>query len=496
MEDKYQFFSDDDSSIEIKKDNPFKEDATKDFKGFCEKTTRILEKIGNEKSIVISLEADYGMGKSTLINMWGTFLISNGKIAIKYDAWKEDHSDEPFYSFVSSLIYQLSIQFHGNKNKIKVLKKYAEAAKALSISMFGAAKNIAGIVSSFIPHLQAIKESGKALKAIIETLDKSDKKNSPFKSAINKEKSLHDSLDAFKKHLAELASDSPIFIFVDEIDRCKPTFAIELLERIKHLFNVKNVFFIISTTTEALKQNVMGYYSYEEKTSQEYLERFFDYQFIIPILSSYNYAEYEFLRTDWATSIKSVENDGREKEFLINVLYHFKDRKQIFQEVIRLSEQHEALFYKPSYRIIRKISRDAVLFDALFNDYIPPIFYPYILMMICSYRLSRDKHQYKTNYNNFTSINVIRDADDVSQKLGEALFDMFNKNRHFDFEGDLKKRLKIVNNHFARSGYLPPIKNHSLFNKLYKQKYDHDIYAELKNRVCHVIENLDTYSKV
>ncbi|WP_419182173.1 P-loop NTPase fold protein [Pantoea ananatis] len=33
----------------------------------------------------------------------------------------------------------------------------------------------------------------------------------------------------------------PLFVFVDELDRCRPTYAIEMLETIKHLFSIENV---------------------------------------------------------------------------------------------------------------------------------------------------------------------------------------------------------------------------------------------------------------
>ena len=35
-----------------------------------------------------------------------------------------------------------------------------------------------------------------------------------------------------------------LVIFIDELDRCKPTYAIKLLERIKHYFNQEKITFV------------------------------------------------------------------------------------------------------------------------------------------------------------------------------------------------------------------------------------------------------------
>ena len=37
-----------------------------------------------------------------------------------------------------------------------------------------------------------------------------------------------------------------LFVFIDELDRCRPTYAIELLERIKHLLDIDGLVFILA----------------------------------------------------------------------------------------------------------------------------------------------------------------------------------------------------------------------------------------------------------
>ena len=48
----------------------------------------------------------------------------------------------------------------------------------------------------------------------------------------------------------------PFVFFIDELDRCKPDFAIELLERAKHLFNIPGILFVLALDRNQLEQSV------------------------------------------------------------------------------------------------------------------------------------------------------------------------------------------------------------------------------------------------
>ena len=66
----------------------------------------------------------------------------------------------------------------------------------------------------------------------------------------------------------------PLFIFIDELDRCRPTYAIEMLETIKHIFDLKGVVFVVATDREQLQHSIRAIYG-DGFDSQRYLERFF-----------------------------------------------------------------------------------------------------------------------------------------------------------------------------------------------------------------------------
>jgi len=51
-----------------------------------------------------------------------------------------------------------------------------------------------------------------------------------------------------------------MFILIDELDRCRPTYAIELLENIKHLFDIEGLYFIIATDSTQLSYSINAVY--------------------------------------------------------------------------------------------------------------------------------------------------------------------------------------------------------------------------------------------
>jgi hypothetical protein len=82
----------------------------------------------------------------------------------------------------------------------------------------------------------------------------------------------------------------PMVIFVDELDRCRPDYAIELLEGIKHLFGVPGVFFAIATNVQQLSESVKAIYG-SGFDGQRYLKRFFDLQYALREPSNEQFSE-------------------------------------------------------------------------------------------------------------------------------------------------------------------------------------------------------------
>lgn len=84
-------------------------------------------------------------------------------------------------------------------------------------------------------------------------------------------------------------------MLVDEVDRCRPTFAVELLERIKNLFNVPNAIFVISLDKQQLAVSLSAIYG-SGINSEEYLRRFIDLEYALPKADTKAFTENLFRR--------------------------------------------------------------------------------------------------------------------------------------------------------------------------------------------------------
>lgn len=81
-----------------------------------------------------------------------------------------------------------------------------------------------------------------------------------------------------------------VFVFIDEVDRCRPSFAIDLLEGVKHLFGVPGVCFVVSTNISQLSESMKAIYG-PGFDGHGYLKRFFDVEYSLPMVSGHGFTE-------------------------------------------------------------------------------------------------------------------------------------------------------------------------------------------------------------
>jgi hypothetical protein len=135
--------------------------------------------------------------------------------------------------------------------------------------------------------------------------------------------------DVIKKVLDKLPEQQQnLIIFIDELDRCRPTYAIELLERIKHLFDIKRLVFILSTDTEQLAHSICAVYG-NDFDAKKYLNRFIDLDYSLkePDLKKYIENQLESL------SITKYYNNQRDGDYhqsnLVKLVFFFAKRLRL-----------------------------------------------------------------------------------------------------------------------------------------------------------------------
>lgn len=246
--------------------------------------------VAGKSSFVLNINSEWGHGKTWFLKRLSEQLGQNHPV-VYFDAWKNDFTKDALLSFVSVICTDLSNQFKDNSVVIgridKVISAFSSFAKksapivaaTLVKQATGMAfDNFSGVGESFKEGVSdaASELANAAATSFVEEF-------SQKKSAIE---NFESSVKSLVNEINELPDvQLPIFIFVDELDRCRPTYAIELLESIKHLFGAFGVFFVIATDTKQLSHSIKAVYG-QDFNSTSYLKRFF-------------YAEYQLAEPDY-----------------------------------------------------------------------------------------------------------------------------------------------------------------------------------------------------
>lgn len=251
----------------------------------AEKLTGYLERLND--GAVLAIDAPWGEGKTWFARNWETNLKKNEYKTIYIDAFEQDYIDEPFILLASELMEL--IKENGSENDNKEFKKTAMqiAKSTLSIG------TKVGINLATRVILGNVDLNGEIEKSIEEIGSSSADNISKFiEDKFDNYKNEKEANIEFKKVLNTYSSkqEKPVVIFIDELDRCKPTFAVNLIERIKHYFDVPNVVFILLLNKEQLENAIKGVYGINTDASK-YLDKFINFYFNLPKNNSSSYNE-------------------------------------------------------------------------------------------------------------------------------------------------------------------------------------------------------------
>lgn len=234
---------------------------------------RSYPKSNDNKSYVIGINASWGSGKTYFDKLLIDFLDQNKEKlnihSVYYDAWTNDFWDNAFEPFFAQLINSKVLNWEVFKSDTQDILKSATKIIALGIKGFSNK-----IIEDIFDTGTLDEISSECKKMWDNASDDKYQASKYFEEYSNFVKAIS-ALRSFLENAVE-KSGGKIVIFVDELDRCKPTFAIQTLEIVKHLFNIEGLVFIFSLDLEQLSYCVQSVYG-EKIDSIAYLERFFNF---------------------------------------------------------------------------------------------------------------------------------------------------------------------------------------------------------------------------
>ncbi|WP_166675035.1 P-loop NTPase fold protein [Herbaspirillum huttiense] len=250
-----------------------------------------------EQGFVLAINAEWGYGKTFLLKAWQEDLKHQGYPAVYFDAWKNDFTPEPLVAFIAKIEEELECLFRKDRTVQQRLSEAIGALKKFTTPVLKVAGAIAlkRLLNMSFEELEAIAKGESSKSLLSEDAIHKDRDafinglSDSFGAALKEHQAKEYSISIFREKLSELVSalgnspnfQLPIFFFVDELDRCQPNYAIELLEGIKHLFGVPGVYFVVGLNSSQLAHSTQAIYG-PHFDGARYLKRFFDQEYLLP----------------------------------------------------------------------------------------------------------------------------------------------------------------------------------------------------------------------
>ena len=232
--------------------------------GDIKNLTRLIG--GMTEPFTLCINASWGAGKTTFVKLWKKALEERGINSIYFSAWEEDFTREPLIALLGEI-----------QGYVDRLKTKGERLKWVMGSFADVATKVAMHAPSTLAKVAMKQVAG------IDCSDLIDSVRGQATESIKKYQEDKQIIERFKKLLAQvvagLAGNKPFVIFIDELDRCRPLYAIEFLERVKHLFGVKGLIFVLSIDKEQLGESIKSQYGNID--TERYFMRFFDLTYML-----------------------------------------------------------------------------------------------------------------------------------------------------------------------------------------------------------------------
>ena len=265
---------------------------------YVEGASRQALRTSTRGAITLAVDGDYGVGKTFFLRRLSDQLALSHPVAF-VDAWADDLADEPLTALVATLKCAIEPLVDDPASPVasklkKVMEVSGRVAKIASLGLFkrlaglvittGAVEGISevfeGVGEDVADTLkEGVNDLGKDTVAGIEKiagvkpLALMEQRVADFEAGQAAMAELKAGLRGLVEALDATSLEAPIVIIIDELDRCRPTYAIKLLEEIKHLFDVPGLVFIFGMHGEALATSVRAAYG-ADFNGGAYLKRF------------------------------------------------------------------------------------------------------------------------------------------------------------------------------------------------------------------------------
>ena len=246
------------------------------LKSFAEESLlQIMEKgtassIGEKGAWTISLNAEFGNGKTTFLKMFQHFIEDEKKQdynIIFINAWESDFYGEPIIAILSELSNYIKKESKWKYNSQKIVNIIGKIGKTT------ASQTLLSIAQTAVQLKTGLNLD---MKQLLKTIQDSIGEET-FKK-FNQRKTI---IQEIKTVLLDYTKNKKLIIIVDELDRARPDYAVHFLEDIKHFFDIENVVFLVGVNRQQMEATVKCLYGKDLKF-EGYYRKFFKQEIELP----------------------------------------------------------------------------------------------------------------------------------------------------------------------------------------------------------------------
>jgi len=265
-----------DMKVKIK---PFSiSDPQKPFAGDAlnrEEYAKVLMQLfsNTEEPLTLAINSGWGTGKTTFVLMLQQLLENEGFPTILFNAWENDYSDNALISLIGEVLSKIKEY----KKKYHIIEDDIKQFTEVGVKLIKSIAPLTNIISLNQINLENAKEiqntfSYTFAKSKLVKYTESKKDITQFKIHLQK----------YVKTITNFGTNEfkPLIFFIDELDRCRPNYSIELLEKLKHIFDIEGVIFVLSIDKEELEKTIKVVYG--DIKIDGYLRKFIDFTYNLP----------------------------------------------------------------------------------------------------------------------------------------------------------------------------------------------------------------------
>lgn len=287
---------------EVPADDPWSDDEL----GRNDVAARLTDLVRDMRMpLVVSIDGDWGTGKTFFLKRWQADLEIGGCRAIYFNAWEDDFCDDPLLAILG----QLDASFRDGRLG-ELASRFLQVGGRLLLN------NLTGVFSKTTGLQFEVDDFQTGGRVLLQK----------YQEQAETKREAKESLADLANHVAE-STGFPLVFIIDELDRCRPTFALELLERVKHVFDVPNMVFVFGINRTQLCEALRSVYGGID--TDAYLRRFFDLQFALTEANTAKFARLLMKRYELESAFQSLNSQVEQHAFGYNPLGEYQQLQHL-----------------------------------------------------------------------------------------------------------------------------------------------------------------------